>query len=256
MRSSFDLYLDGASLLHCRDPRAKLLAMLVLVVALVLVPVGCWMAFGLFSLLVLALVVVAHIPLARLLRQLLVVLPFVLPAVLFLPFLHGGTILWQVKMGGWHLTLGDTGLVLAGSILLKAILSAFALGVLVATTRMADLLRGVDALGAPRLLTTIFGFMYRYLFVIEDEAHRLRAGRDVRYYGGLLIGIRSVGHMAGSLFIRSYDRAERVYGAMLLRGYDGTHRSLNSLRVGWADVLMVMAMTVLAVSISLAGRWL
>ena len=256
MPSSLDPYLDGNSLLHCRDPRAKLLAMLVLLVSVVLVPVGNWIAFGLFGLLIVVLIALARIPPGPLLRRLLIALPLVLPAVLFLPFLHGGTILWQIRIGGWHIALGDAGLVLPGSILIKAALSVLALGVLVTTTRMADLLRGLDKLGAPRLLTALFGLMYRYLFIIEDEARRLKAGRDVRYCGGLMVGIRSVGHMAGSLFLRSYDRAERVYEAMLLRGYDGTYRSLNPLSIGGADILMVVTTAVLVVSISLAGRWL
>ena len=230
--------------------------MLVLVAALVLLPVGNWAAFGLFALLVALLMIVARVPLLKLLRRALIVLPFVLPAVLFLPFLHGGDVLWQGQIGGWHLTLGRTGLVLAGTVVLKAALSALSLGVLTATTRMTDLLTGLDKMGTPRLLTALFGFMYRYLFVLGDEALRLKAGRDVRYYGGLKMGISSVGHMAGSLFLRSYDRAERVYGAMLLRGYDGTHRSLSPLRVGITDILMAVFISALAISISVAARWL
>jgi len=252
--SSLDAYLEGSGLLHRRDPRAKLLATLTLVLALVLTPVGSWVSFGLFGLIIVAVIAASGIPPVRLLRRTVIVLPFVLPAVLFLPFLHGGDVLWQAQVGGWHISLGRTGLVLAGSIVIKAILSALVLGLLMATTRMSDLLRGLSKLGVPRILTALFGFMYRYLFVLQDEALRLKAGRDVRYYGGLRVGISSVGHMAGSLFLRSYDRAERVYGAMLLRGYDGAYRSLNQLRVNRVDILMVFVAVALVVPISLITR--
>jgi len=256
MRLSFDPYLEGEGPLHRRDPRAKLLAVLILVAALVLLPAGNWVAFGLFGLPVALLMILARVPLFKLLRRTLTVLPFVLPAVIFLPFLHGGDVLWHGQIGGWHLSVGRTGAELAGTVVLKAMLSALVLGLLTATTRMADLLNGLDKMGAPRLLTALFGFMYRYLFVLGDEALRLKAGRDVRYCGGIKVGINSVGHMAGSLFLRSYDRSERVYGAMLLRGHDGTHRSLKLLRVGMADALMVAAVLAMATSISLGARWL
>lgn len=256
MRSSLDPYLEGESSLHRRDPRAKLLATLVLVLALVLVPTGNWLAFGLFALMIAVMAVMARVPLQHFWRRVLIVLPFVLPAVVFLPFLHGGDVLWQVQIGSWHLTVGQAGLVLAGSMVLKALLSALALGLLVTTTRMADLLVGLDKLGAPRIMTTLFGVMYRYLFILEGEALRLKDGRDARYCGGLAVGLNSVGHMTGSLFLRSYDRAERVYGAMLLRGYDGIGRSLNQLRVNRADILMVGVVAVTVASISIAARWL
>ena len=254
--SSIDPYLEGDGLLHRRDPRAKLLVVLVLVVALALVPVGGWVMYGLFSLVVIIMTAVARVSLIHLLRRVLVVVPFVLPAVLFLPFLHGGEVLWQIKIGYWHLAIGHTGLVLAGSIVLKAMLSALTLGLLVTTTRITDLLVGLDKLGVPHLLTTLFGFMYRYLFVLSDEALRLKSGRDARYCGGFVTGIRSVGHMTGSIFLRSYDRAERVYGAMLLRGYDGNHCGLNQLRMGRADILMVATVVVIAASTILAARLL
>lgn len=256
MQSSLDPYLDGKSLLHNRDPRAKLLVTIVLVVAIVLVPAGKWETFGFFGLIIISMTAIARISFVRLLRRVLVALPFVIPTVILLPFLHGGEVLWQTRVSGWHLTLGSAGLVLAASITLKAMLSALVMGLLMFTTRMSDLLRGLDKLGVPRLLTELFGFMYRYLFVLEDEAHRLKAGRDTRYFGGVMIGIRSAGHMAGSLFLRSYDRAERVYNAMLLRGYDGTYRSLNPLRMGRVDLLLILVMVALAVTISLVARWL
>ncbi len=254
---ALDPYIESASPLHRRDPRAKLLATVALVAAIVLTPVGAWTSFGLFLLLVVGLVIVARVPAVRLLKRSLVALPFVLPAALFLPFLHGGETLWQAELGGWHLALGQDGLMLAASIVAKAWLSVAAVVTLMATTHMNDLLKGLEKLRVPRIFVTLFGFMYRYLFVLEDEAMRLKTGRDVRFFSrSLKLGISSVGHMAGSLFLRSYERAERVYGAMLLRGYDGESRSLNPLKAGYADALLFVAITIIAVSINIMSRWL
>jgi cobalt/nickel transport system permease protein len=254
---SLDPYIEGASPLHRRDPRAKLLATVALIAAIVLTPAGAWASFGLFLLLVAGLIIVAKVPAVRLLKRSLVALPFVLPAAVFLPFLHGGDILWQAQLGGWHLMLGRDGLELAGSIVARAWLSVAALAVLMATTQMSDLLNGLEKLRVPRIFVSLFGFMYRYLFVLEDEAMRLKTGRDVRYFSrSTRLGISSVGHMAGSLFLRSYERAERVYDAMLLRGYDGESRSLNPLKGGYADILLFAAITIIAVSINIISRWL
>lgn len=253
---SLDPYLEGSSVLHRRDSRAKLLSAAALITAIVLTPVGAWVSLGLFLLLVTGLAAATRLPAGRVLQRSSVALPFILPAALFLPFLHGGDVLWQAQLGGWHLTLGLEGLVLAGSIAAKAWLSVLTLAVIMATTRMSDLLLGLEKLRIPRLLVSLFGFMFRYLFVLEDEAMRLKSGRDVRYFSNSAgLGIRSVGYMAGSLFLRSFGRAERVYGAMLLRGYDGTNRSLNPLRFRQGDLAFTAVMFAMTAAVS-AVRWL
>ena len=105
-----------------------------------------------------------------------------------------------------------------------------------ATTAFPEILTAMRSLKVPRLLVAVFGLMWRYLFVFADEAIRLlraRAARsggtgnqDMRTGGDLVWRAKTTGGLAGNLFIRSLDRGERIYLAMLSRGYDGEIRSL------------------------------
>jgi cobalt/nickel transport system permease protein len=132
---------------------------------------------------------------------------------------------------GW--TASDAGLIAVGSILLKSWLAVLIAVVLTSCTQPIDLIRGLERLRLPRVLAATIFFMYRYLFVIGDEGQRLMRARESRsaispdgYRSGGTLAWRAriLGNMVGSLFIRSYERSERVYAAMQARGYDGTVR--------------------------------
>jgi cobalt/nickel transport system permease protein len=89
------------------------------------------------------------------------------------------------------------------------------------------------ALRVPRLLVAVFGLMWRYMFLFVHEVNRLRIARDARSAdigpksgGTLAWRARVTGGMVGNLFVRGYERSERVYQAMLARGYDGEVRTL------------------------------
>ena len=115
-----------------------------------------------------------------------------------------------------------SGLWAAWNILIKATLGLMATIVVSSTTPMADLLRGLERLHLPHAFTSIAGFMIRYLDVIAAEAQRMRVARDSRAYDPRWIWqAKAFGASAGALFIRSYERGERVYLAMLSRGYTG-----------------------------------
>jgi cobalt/nickel transport system permease protein len=106
---------------------------------------------------------------------------------------------------------------------------------LVATTQFPDLIHALEHLRFPRSLTTIIAFLYRYLFILTDEVYRLLRARQARSAGlpGLKRGgkltwrAKVAGSMAGQLFLRSYERSDRIYHAMLSRGYAGHIRTLN-----------------------------
>jgi cobalt/nickel transport system permease protein len=103
---------------------------------------------------------------------------------------------------------------------------------LVATTPFPELLRATRVLHAPAVLAATMSFMYRYLFVLVNEAMRLQTAREARSAGpgrSLLWRARVLGGMIGSLFIRSYERSERIYAAMLARGFTGEIRTFTRL---------------------------
>jgi len=235
MRHTFlDRYHQGTSLVHRLDPRLKLVATLVFVVASTSTPPGAWLTFGLLAAVAVAAILVARVPLLDALKHSSIALPFAGMVALSLPFTRGGQVLWAWHPFGWNLAVTDEGVILFASVLLKAWLSVMVSGLLVATTPFADLLLGLRALRLPAVLVSTISFMYRYLFVLVDEAMRLRTAREARSAGeggSVAWRVRVLGGMVGSLFVRSYERSERIYAAMLSRGFGGEVRSLS--RLAW-----------------------
>ena len=140
------------------------------------------------------------------------------------------------------LTLHETGLAIAATVAAKALVGVTAAVLLGAVTAFPALLSGLEALRLPRLLVLIAAMMYRYLFVIVGEAERTRAALAARAYrprSALHAG--ALGRVAGTLFLRSYGRGERVHQAMLARGYDGAMPRAAPLALARADVLFVAA---------------
>jgi cobalt/nickel transport system permease protein len=121
------------------------------------------------------------------------------------------------------------------SILIRSWLSVQMAILLVAVTRFPDLIHALEHLRIPAVLTTIIVFLYRYLFVLTDEVFRLLRAREARSAaapgsksgGGVLWRARVAGNMAGQLFLRSYERSDRIYNAMVARGYSGHLYTLN-----------------------------
>jgi cobalt/nickel transport system permease protein len=162
-------------------------------------------------------------------------LPFVLaalPLVLTIP----GEKLFTLSVGPWVISITYPGLERFISIALKSWISMQAAIVLAACTSFPELLVAMRAIRVPRLLVSIFGLMWRYLFVLVDEAFRLmrarasRSGKsdhpNAKSGGSLSWRARVVGGMAGNLFLRGLERSDRIYMAMVSRGYDGEARSL------------------------------
>ena len=136
--------------------------------------------------------------------------------------------------------------------------------VLTASTPFPDLLRAMRGIGVPQVLVAIAGFAYRYIFVIGDEARRMMRARRARSGvgdapeggrgGGVLWRARVTGGMAGSLFVRSLERSERIVDAMVARGYDGEIRSLSSPALRPRDWLAALPFTLALAAIQVLAR--
>jgi cobalt/nickel transport system permease protein len=233
------LYLAGASPLHRARPQCKIAATLLFVLAVVATPREAFWAFGLYGLLLAGLATVAEIPPATLARRLLIELPF-LAFAFFLPIVGQGE---RVEVLGVSLAVG--GLWGAWNIVVKGTLGVMASTILAATTPVAELLGGLDRLRLPKTLTVIAAFMVRYADVIADEVRRMHIARISRGHDPRWIWqARAVAASAGTLFIRSYERGERVYLAMVSRGYSGSMPVLQELaatRAQWLAALAVPA---------------
>ena len=167
-------------------------------------------------------------------KRSLIALPFALAAVTAIFSLPGQT-LTEWDFGPWHLVATDAGLLRFLSIMVRSWLSVQGAILLIATTRFPDLIHAFEHLRVPHMLVTVIAFLYRYMFVLTDEVIRLMRARQSRSasMGGHKTGgsiawrARVAGNMIGQLFLRSYERSDRIYNAMLARGYTGHIRTLN-----------------------------
>jgi cobalt/nickel transport system permease protein len=217
----------------------KIAALVLFVIAVVATPREAFWAYGLFAALIGGLIVLAELPPGTVAKRMLIELPFVLFAFL-LPFFGGGD---RIEVLG--VAVSQEGLWGAWTILSKATLGIAASIVLSATTTIPDILSGLDRLRTPRVITAIAGFMIRYLDVVISELHRRRVAMAARGYEPRWIWQnRALAASAGALFIRSYERGERVYAAMVARGYRGHMprlRTQPASRVAWAAGMAVPA---------------
>lgn len=240
------LYFHGHSTVHRLAPEAKLVAQIAFVLVVVATPREAFWAFALYGAIVLACAVAAGVPIGFLLRRLAIEIPFVAFA-FFLPIVGQGE---RVDVLG--VSLSVEGLWGAWNILVKATLGVMASSLLAATTTMAEFLLGFDRLRLPRAFTSIASFMVRYMDVIADDVRRMRIARESRGYEGRWIWqAKAIGRTAGALFIRSYERGERVFLAMLSRGYAGAMPDLGDRRADRGDWFRAIAIPAVALPICL-----
>lgn len=242
----FDQFQFTESKLHALDPRVKVVAAVAFILSNAILPDGSWLAFALAWLLLLLANDQSNLGLGFTLKRSVIALPFALVAVsaIFSPL---GEPLAVWDLGFMTLIPTDFGLIRFASIMLRSWLSVQIAILLVATTQFPDLIHALEHLRLPRTLTTIIAFLFRYLFVLTNEAFRILRAREARsarlpgVSGGGNLGwrIKTTGSMAGQLFTRSYERSDRIYQAMVSRGYTGHIRTLNPHHVQRQDWIMV-----------------
>ena len=254
-----DRYIPRQSPVHRADARLKIVLALAAVLGIALLPVGTFGAYAVVWLVLVGASALARLGPLRLVRGSWIVLPFVLVAVPLL-FTRPGEALVTVELGPIVLTVTDAGLRDTLSIMAKSWLSVQAALLLAYTTPFADLIDALRALRVPAIMVSIISFMYRYLAVLTDEAGRMSRARQARSAaapqgrsgGSFAWRARVTGSMVGSLFIRSYERSERIYAAMLARGFTGTFHSTAPPRpdqrsLAWFGVALVAIVVFVAV---------
>jgi cobalt/nickel transport system permease protein len=199
-----------------------------------LTPPGAWPVYILLFSIVLSVEVLSELGVGNVLRRSSLALPFVLAALPVVVTVKGLPLL-SLPLGPCTLTVTHEGLVRFASVAAKSWLSVQMAIVLAGSTPFPELLLAMRAIRLPRLLVAIVGLMWRYLFVLVDEALRLMRAREARsghpaapgarVGGSVAWRARVTGGMAGSLFLRSFERGDRIYAAMASRGYDGEVRA-------------------------------
>lgn len=208
------------SALHRLRAQVKIVCLVVFMLIVVATPREWYAVFAWYALALAALVAVSRVPLRYFLSRLLVETPFVVFALL-MPFVATGPRIEVLGMG-----LSVSGLMSAWALMAKGTLGVLAGVVLAATTEPHELLQGLERLRLPAQLVQILSFMIRYMDVITAEftqmaiarASRGFTARNPRQWAVLAVSV-------GALFIRSYERGERVHHAMLARGYTESRTS-------------------------------
>jgi cobalt/nickel transport system permease protein len=223
------LTVHGHSPVHTLPARVKLASMVAFILAVVATPREQMWAFAVHALLVVAVITIAELPFGHVLKRVGVEVPFVIFAV-FLPFLGSGPTTQFLGM-----ELSREGLWGAWNILAKGTLGVTASVILVSTTEVTAILRGMADLKVPASMVAIAGFMVRYLEVIAGELRRMKVAMAARGYDPTWIGqTRALATAGGALFIRSYERGERVHQAMLARGFSGVMPRIRPTAAGGA----------------------
>jgi cobalt/nickel transport system permease protein len=125
---------------------------------------------------------------------------------------------------------------------------------LAASTNFSKLLKAFEKLGIPKIITMILSFMYRYIFVVQDELMKMREAKESRSVGGSRwFHIKTLANMVGVLFIRTYERGESVYLAMCARGFDGSIKIIDSFQLKRRDFSFILVLVGLLIFIRLFG---
>ncbi|GAB4241233.1 MAG: cobalt ECF transporter T component CbiQ [Deltaproteobacteria bacterium] len=225
----------GDTPVHRLDPRAKVIVTILFAAVVISFPkyeILPLLPFFLFPVLIGSL---SDIPAGFLAKKVAAVSPFAVFIGIFNPLFDSGTVAVApgiVVSAGW---------VSFASILMKFALTISAALLLIATTSFPGICRGLRRLGVPAVFVSQLLFLYRYLFVLMEETMRVVRARDMRSFGTRGTGVRVFIRIVGTLFLRTVERAERVYGAMLARGFRGEVPSIRSESFRPSDAAFVAA---------------
>jgi cobalt/nickel transport system permease protein len=237
------------SRIHRLPAQVKIVALFVFVLAVVSTPASAFWAFALYAVLLGSCLFLAKLPATTVMKRLAVETPFVVFAVL-LPFVATGP-----RIDFLGVSLSESGVLGSWNVLAKGTLGVVAAIVLSASTGPRDLLAGLERLRLPSTLVAILSFMVRYLNVVSDDLHRMRIARESRgYTGGRAGHLKAVAGGVGALFVRSFERGERVHLAMQSRGYTGRMPPLSETGANSNQWLEGLTISLLALAIAVAAR--
>ena len=258
---AFDRYHHGHSPLHSLDPRIKVIVTIAFILSNALLPDGAWTAFLMAWSFIVFATAMSGLGIGFTFKRSFIALPFALAAITVLFSIPGKPVTsFQFLM--WNLTITDAGLLRFISIVVRSWLSVQMAILLVAVTEFPKIIHALTHLRVPTILTIIISFLYRYLFVLTDEVMRMLRARQAR--SAAAAGVRSggsvawraqiAGHMAGQLFLRSYERSDRIYNAMLSRGFRGELMTIHPHHFHRSDLFIGALSIVALIVMQIAGR--
>ena len=229
-----DTLARGRTLVHRLDPRAKLLTTLCFLFMVVSVDKYAIAQLFPFLLYPVALVALGNLPVGYFFRKIAMVAPFAVLLGMFNPLLDRAVLLHLGPLavsGGWLSFI---------SLLLRFVLTVGTALVLIAITSFNGLCLALERLRVPRIFVVQLLFLYRYIFVLLDEARRMTRARTLRALAHRGPGLKTFGSLIGHLLLRATDRAERIHLAMRCRGFDGHIRLLTTPAFSSGDALFLV----------------
>ena len=212
-------YAHLESPVHALDGRVKIAIFFSIVFVSLSTPADAFWCFGFYALVIFVFVVLSKVPFWFYAKRVLFFFPFIfLMTVLMLFISEDGSGYFDF----FGIRIYTKGALAAWNIWAKSIISVSSLLVLSATTPFAALMRAFRSFHVPKIFTDLASFTYRYIFIIPDEAMRMKRAGDSRAYRPRWVWhSKTVGHIIGVLLLRSYERSERIYAAMCARGFNG-----------------------------------
>jgi len=222
--SYIDKYADLESFIHRIDPRVKIVTFFAFILFVVLTNETAYLSFLLYGTILLILLFSSRIPFLFMFKKSLVVIPFVVLIAIFIPFIKK-----------------ENGIILFWGIVIKSYLSILSMILLTSSTKFTNLLKALEKLKLPRIFIMIISFMYRYSFLIVDEVQRMQRAKESRTFQkqNPIYALKTLSNIVGVLFLRSYERGERVYLAMCSRLFQGDIKTIDTLRIKLNDILFL-----------------
>jgi cobalt/nickel transport system permease protein len=239
-------YLDRLAyqdtVVHRLEPRGKVIITMLFVITVISYPKYEIISLIPFFIFPVLLITLSDTPFLFIMKKVLFVSPFALFIGIFNPLFDTGTVVvWR----NIHISAGWLSLL---SIMIKFTLTISAALLLIATTSFNGICSALQRLGVPALFTSQLLFLYRYIFVLMEEAMRMSRARDLRTFGSQGAGIKVFVRLVGLLFIRTVERAERIYQSMLSRSFTGKIPSIKQYSLKLSDAAFIfMAMIFLVV---------
>jgi cobalt/nickel transport system permease protein len=235
----------------------RLLCVFLLVFAIALTPMGRWWTWAIYGCITLPIIYWSHVDLQILGKRMAIESAFISVILLGTLFRGGGEVVWEWE----RIRITTQGLIVLGSVSIRALLSLLLLNVLTISISVPLLLQALVTLRMPALLVSILASMYRYIDVLTNEFKAMRRAATARNFAPRHLCDRKrddrpwqrqvLGNMLGMLFIRTYDRGDRIYQAMLARGYQGVPTIYESSVMGWRDRI-ALGCTILIILLSSA----
>ncbi|GBD88012.1 nickel transport protein NikQ [bacterium BMS3Abin03] len=228
---ALDVLSRGNSRIHRIDARIQLFVTVVFVLSVMSMSRYDIIALFPFFIYITAIIAIGGLPVISLIKKALLMSPFAIMIGIFNPFFDKTPYL---NVYGLNITGGWLSFI---SIILRFFLTVEAGLILISVTGMYRICKALRQLGLPEVFVTQILFLYRYLFVLIEEGTGMIRAKELRVFNKRQNNLKLFGRMAGSLFLRTFNRAQRIYQAMVARGYKGEIKMLENSKINSVDIM-------------------